>query len=76
MPKRRKQRDIGAHEKTKQYLWWATEKRNKTAGPKRGPVGLSHYGRNYKPTRQAAKKKTKIGTRNIKPIIIRSSVSD
>ena len=28
----------------------------KTAGPKRGPAGLSHYGRNYKPTRQAAKK--------------------
>ena len=28
----------------------------KTAGPKRGPAGLSHYRRNYKPTWQAAKK--------------------
>ena len=26
------------------------------AGPKSGLAGLSHYGRNYKPTRQAAKK--------------------
>ena len=28
---------------------------------KRGPAGLSHYGRNYKPTWQAVKKKTKVG---------------
>ena len=40
-------------------------KRNKTAGPKRGPAGLSHYGRNYKPTRQAAKK-TKGGPKKYK----------
>ena len=29
----------------------------KRPAQKRGPAGLSHYGRNYKPTRQAAKKK-------------------
>ena len=47
----------------------------KTAGPKRGPAGLSHYSRNYKPTWQAAKKNKMVGTKNIKPIIIRSPVS-
>ena len=41
------------------------EKRNKTAGPRRGPAGLTHYGRNYKPTRQAAKK-TKGGPKKYK----------
>ena len=29
----------------------------KRLAQKRGPAGLSHYGRNYKLTRQAAKKK-------------------
>ena len=48
----------------------------KRPAQKRGPAGLSYYGRNYKPTRQAAKKKTKVGQRNIKPIIIRSPASD
>ena len=28
---------------------------------------MSHYSRNYKPTRQAAKKNKMVGTRNIKP---------
>ena len=28
----------------------------KRPAQKRGPAGLSHYGRNYKPTRQVAKK--------------------
>ena len=31
----------------------------KRPAQKRGPAGLSHYGRNYKPTRQATKKKNK-----------------
>ena len=48
----------------------------KRPAQKKGPAGLSHYGRNYKPTRQAAKKKTKVGQRNIKPIIIQSPASD
>ena len=48
----------------------------KRSAQKRGPVGLSHYGRNYKPTRQAAKKKTKVRQRNIKPIIIRNPTSN
>ena len=46
------------------------------AQKKRGPAGLSYYGRNYKPTRQASKEKTKVGQRNIKTIIIRSPASD
>ena len=54
----------------------ACDKLLRKGGPKRGPAGLSHYGRNYKPTRQAAKKKTKVGQRNIKPIIVRSPASD
>ena len=29
----------------------------KRPAQKRGPAGLSYYGRNYKPTRKAAKKK-------------------
>ena len=33
---------------------------------KRGPAGLSHDGRNYKPTRQAAKKKNKGGPKKYK----------
>ena len=48
----------------------------KRPAQKRGPAGLSHYGRNYKPTRQAAKKKRKVGQRNIEPIIIRNPASD
>ena len=46
------------------------------AGPKGGLAGLSHYGRNYEPTQQAAKKTKGGGQRNIKPIIIRSPASD
>ena len=48
----------------------------KRPAQKRGPAGLSHYGRNYKPTRQATKKKRKVGQRNIEPIIIRNPASD
>ena len=48
----------------------------KRPAQKRGPAGLSYYGRNYKPTRQAAKKKRKVGQRNIEPIIIRNPASD
>ena len=37
----------------------------KRPAQKKGPAGLSHYGRNYKPTRQAAKK-TKGGPKKYK----------
>ena len=43
----------------------ACDKLLRKGGPKRGPAGLSHYGRNYKPTRQAAKK-TKGGPKKYK----------
>ena len=48
----------------------------KRPAQKGGPAGLSHYSRNYKPTRQAAKKNKMVGTRNIKPIIIQSPISN
>ena len=34
-----------------------TEKRNKMAGPKGGPAGLSHYGRNHEPNTAGSKEK-------------------
>ena len=37
---------------------------------------MSHYGRNYEPNTAGSKEKTKVGQRNIKPIIIRSPASD
>ena len=49
----------------------------KRPAQKRGPAGLSHYGKNYKANTAGSKeKKTKVGQRNIKPIIIRSPASD
>ena len=41
------------------------------ASPKRGPAGLSYYGRNNSSTWQAIEK-IKSGPKNVRPIIIRS----
>ena len=49
---------------------------NKTAGPKKGSSRIESLQQKLQANTVGSKEKTKVGQRNIKPIIIRSPASD